>query len=366
MINLIKYLFRIMAATTVVMLTVMFTFFIGIIMLGVIVAGFSESELDEGLIAQREHIYGTETSSNELLVIDINGLILGEREYSDPWLAGFETGITYGYEVKDALKEAAEDESIKGILLRVNSPGGTIFGSHAILEGVEEYKLKTGKPVIAYVSGVAASGSYWAILDADEIVADYGTTIGSIGIIFGPFKYYDGVTSEDGGIFMGGVVTERGIETTYITAGRSKDLGNPYRQLSSEETVRLQEMVNDQYLDFVNLVAAHRELEPEAVVNSIGALVYGEKAANELGLIDQMGTRDQAILRLAEAAGVADDFQVVEIENDFGFWDAFLSAHFLARISAPDSDKMTQAQRQVCTLNSTLLAYHGDPQALCQ
>ena len=86
--------------------------------------------------------------------------------------------------MEDNIWQAAKEDSIKGVVLMVNSPGGTIFGSNAILDGVKEYKNETGKPVIAFVTGMAASGGYWASLGADEIIADSGSTIGSIGVIF--------------------------------------------------------------------------------------------------------------------------------------------------------------------------------------
>jgi protease-4 len=277
-------------------------------------------------------VAGNKNSNNELLTISISGVIMGEPEPADDWLTGLSSGITYGYQVKEQLAKAADDPKIKGIFLYINSPGGTIFGSNAILEGVSEYKKKTGRPVIAFVSGMAASGGYWSSLASDQIIADTGTTIGSIGVIFGPFKYYDSVVSEDGGILTGGVVTEKGIHTTYITGGRSKDIGNPYRQLKAEEVATLQNMVNQSYDQFVGKVAQYRGIAPDVIKNQIGALIYSEQQAQTLQLIDGVGSKESTYLLLAQKANLGDDYKVTRVEQAPTFLGTVLKlyrVHFL-------------------------------------
>lgn len=361
MIRLLKHLFSLVASTVVVMFTVSLVFFIMIMGLGVLAAALVDTEEPLSLLSEREVVFGSESSKNEILAIDVTGLIMGEREPTDDWLSGLDFGTTYGYEVKEMLVEAAGKNSIKGVILMVNSPGGTIFGSQAILDGVNYYKSQTGKPVLAFVGGMAASGGYWSILSADEIIADSGTTIGSIGILFGPFKYYDTVVSEDGGAFIGGVMTEQGISTTYITAGKSKDLGNPYRQLTAEETAVLQDMVNESYVSFVNLVSEYRDIPQDQIVNSLGALVFGESAARERGLIDALGSREQAFLRTASLAGVEDSFKIVRVKSSLSFWESAFASLLL---SSPGA-KSVPSNSSACVLSSMVLAYHGDVQHLC-
>src|SRR5690606_18222954 len=128
--------------------------------------------------------------------------------YFDLWDVA---GMTYGYRIQQALEAAAKDDGIKGVLLEVDTPGGTIFGSQAIYEGIVRYREKTGRPVIAHVEGLAASGGVWAMVGADEIYADFGTSIGSIGVIGPMLTFYDRPTAFDGGLLGGGVTTERGI-----------------------------------------------------------------------------------------------------------------------------------------------------------
>jgi len=301
---------------------------------------------------------GDVNSKNKLLQIPIHGVILTEKS-TDQLSDFFETSITYGYAVKDVIKKAAKDEDIKGIFLHIDSPGGTVGGAKAIADGIQEYRQATGKPVYAYISGTAASGGYWAAVAADRIIADTGSSVGSIGVIFGPFKYYDTVTSEDGGIFSGGVVTEKGIQTTYITAGRSKDIGNPYRQLTEEETASLQESVNDVYQVFVDQVASGRGISRDEVITNLGAMIYSEKQAISRKMIDAVGTRDEVEKELVSQSGISsDDYQIVSVASIGSVWNSLLG---VSQLWSPKKVALSG-----CPLSRVVLAYHGDVASLCR
>ncbi|HSX17446.1 MAG TPA: S49 family peptidase [Patescibacteria group bacterium] len=239
----------------------------------------------------------------------------------------------------------------------MSSPGGTIYGARAIADGVAYYKKTTGNPVYAYVEGQAASGGYWAISGADKIIADYGSDIGSIGVIMGPFEYYDTVLAEDGGLLSGGVVTQNGIQSTYISAGKYKDMGNPYRKLSAGEIALLQKSVNNEYDTFVQYVSQHRHIAEATIRDTIGAAAYDNKTALEYKLIDQTGSRDDAYAALAKAAGIQDDFTIVREEQSQGFIESLLSA----TVRKPQ----VQAKANICSQTQGVLAYHGDVTALC-
>ena len=259
---------------------------------------------------------------------------------------------------------AAKDDDIDGVILVIDSPGGTIFGSQAIADGVANYRKETGKPVITYVSGMAASGGYWSAVASDLIVADHGTAIGSIGVIYGPFKYYDKVVAEDGGAFLGGVVTQGGVESTYITAGRSKDIGNPYRRLTEDEINKLQGNVNDSYSEFVAHVAAHRSMSEDKVRNELGAMIYGEKQARDLGMIDMIGSREEAYRILADKAGErGEDFRIIRQTNPTDFWSSVLGA--VTQKQTPTAESSLSTLR-MCGLSSNVLAFHGDVSSLCR
>lgn len=299
-------------------------------------------------------VYGA--GYEQLLSIKVTGMIVGSDDDS---AAGYGSGYTSGYTVKDKLLAAAEDDTISGVILEVNSPGGTIYGARAIADGVTTYQEKSGKPVYTYVEGQAASGGYWAAAATDKIIADYGSDVGSIGIIMGPFQYYDKLLAEDGGLLSGGVITQNGIENTYISAGTSKDAGSPYRRLTPQELNILQTSVNNEYDGFVSYVSKHRDI-PEATIRStIGAMAYDNKTALAYKLIDHTGSRDAAYAALAKAAGVEDDYQVIREDEPFSFWDVAMSAVTI-------KPRKQAAKPDLCSLTRASLAYHGDASLLCK
>ena len=125
--------------------------------------------LGEDTSAQTEYpaVYGD--GANQLLSIKVNGVIMGDSADNEMPL-GDVGGNAYGYDIKAKLYAAAADDNIKGVILDINSPGGTIYGSRAIADGVKYYKDTTKKPVYAFISGIGASGAYWAAASADPTV----------------------------------------------------------------------------------------------------------------------------------------------------------------------------------------------------
>lgn len=310
------------------------------------------------------HVYGDELSANKLLAIDVKGPIEGSASSEDSLGALFGADLSaYGYDIKRQLVEAASNDVYGGVILQIDSPGGTIFGSKAIADGVAYYSSKTGRPVYAYVQGMAASGAYWAAASADRIIADAGTAVGSIGVIYGPFTYLDKVVAIDGGLLSGGVVTQNGVEQTYITAGEGKDAGNPFRRLTQREQEIMQQSVNDNYDQFVAYVAKQRDISEQAVRSDIGAHVYGEKVAQQKGLIDATLTRESAYIALAKAAGVSgSDFEVVTEASV----DAGLLSWFSARLHATQPKTTSRAAAQACSGGITVpVVYFGDPTQVC-
>lgn len=262
---------------------------------------------------------GNEDSDTSILVIPIQGVILSERS-SDLGFFDFlgEEGVTYGDEVKESLKRAAEDNSIRAILLEINSPGGTIPGAKAITDGVRYYRNSTKHPVYAHITDMGASGGYWAAASTDYIVSEIGSTVGSIGVIMGPFKYYDGLVSEQD--FFGGVQTENGITNRYFSAGQYKDTGSPYRKLTEEEERHWQTSLNNEYARFVDYVSQQRGIERDTIINTIKALPYETTRALQLRLIDAEGSQEEALELLAKQAGIS-DYSVLQESPSFGFFE---------------------------------------------
>lgn len=329
-------------------------FFVGIA--AIIAAALPEDDDDDAL--QTDYLYGNEGADDKLLVVRVEGVIMGEM-LEEPL---FSVGLAYGYEVKELLRKAAEEDDIKGVLLWMSTPGGTIYGSRAIADGVAEYQASTGNPVVAYVSGVSASGGMYGMSGADVILADHGSLVGSIGVIFGPFAFYDGVIATDGGLLGGGITTTDGITVEYLTAGRSKDVGNPFRPMTEEERAILQEGLDAEYDEFVAYVAEQRGIEDAFIRDEIGAMIYGNARAIELGLIDGTATLQEAYERLASEAGLSSPrFQVVEESGGSSLFGALVQSG----IDGESLATIAEAAPEVCFPAGAMLAYWGDPANLC-
>ena len=277
---------------------------------------------------------------------------------------------TYGYDIVDTLEEAAKDDSIKGIFMPFRTPGGTIFGSQAIYRAIKEYRETTGNPVVVYIEGISASGGVMAMVAADNIYADYGSLIGSIGVLGPSLTYFNKPMATDGGLFGGGIVTEGGIEKTAITAGRGKDIGNPFRKPSEEEIANLMAGVNNEYENFVNHVAKNRNMEPEMIRNEMGAQIFDNKMAQTYGLIDNTQYRGEAIVSLAKMAKLGDDYKLIKAVHDRqSLMDQLLGVFYKSSPTLQESVQYTQQQlrSQLCGNSRQLtLAYHGDLASICQ
>lgn len=341
---------------TALFLGVIFLMFLG---LGIGLATQKSEIADPVSGVHLEYSSGDVDSEHQFVTIPIEGVILGEPLKTDSFLELFsELGVTYGYEVKDQLTDLAQDEEVDGVILEIHSPGGTLYGTRAITDGVEEFKKVTGKPVYAYIGSVAASGGYWVAASADKIVADAGTTIGSIGVIMGPFKYYDTVISESEGLFGTAVDTKNGVSTEYITAGESKDLGNPYRKMTDKEKQVLQSGTNRAYQSFVDYVSDKRQLSTDKIKNEIGALVYSEYQAKDLGLIDETGSKESTYLLLARDLGIADDdFKIMQTHGEPGIIKSWFSS-FLNKTPVQNLGLSFCHQ-------PAIMAYMGNPSVYC-
>lgn len=357
--SLAKFAAYVFVGWNTIWLSVFGSFMFGLIMLIAIGASLGEATLTPPKLGELEHVWGDAASANQLLVIPVNGVIVGDSDQDSAGVGTGFGGVVNGYSIKAKLREAADRPEVMGVMLSINSPGGTIYGARAIADGIKYYRERSKHPIYTHIQGVGASGAYWAASATDRILADYGSDIGSIGVIMGPFKYYDTVLSESGGLFGGGVLTQNGIETVTLTAGRSKDVGNPYRRLTKDEVQQLQLSVNNEYDNFVQFVSQQRKLTTDKIRNQIGAMIYDNKSAQSLGLIDGSASQEEAYVRLAKAANL-DDYQVMRELRPLSFVDSLLTAAGVKPRTAAEVPFNT------CNLTQVRLAYHGDVANLCQ
>ncbi len=173
------------------------------------------------------------------------------------------------------IQKAKEDKNIKGILFVVNSPGGAVAPSVELAYAIKE--LKDIKPVVVYASGVIASGSYYASIWANKIIANPGSMVGSIGVIM------QGVNVEE-------LMQKIGVSTQTVKAGKYKESGTPTRKWTDFEEKQLQSVIDDTYNMFISDVANARNLDIKNHTQFADAKIFTSKQAKEVGLVDEVAT----------------------------------------------------------------------------
>ena len=177
------------------------------------------------------------------------------------------------------IENAKKDKNIKGILFVVNSPGGAVAPSIELAYAIKE--LKQIKPVVVYASGVIASGSYYASIWANKIVANPGSMVGSIGVIM------QGVNTEE-------LMQKIGVSTQTVKAGKYKESGTPTRKWFDYEEKQLQSVIDDTYEMFISDVASARNLDVKNHTLYADAKIFTSKQAKEVGLVDDVATLSYA------------------------------------------------------------------------
>jgi protease-4 len=187
------------------------------------------------------------------------------------------------------IEEAQKNKAIKGVLLTVNSPGGAVPPSIEIAYAIKE--LQQHKPVIAYASGIMASGSYYSSIYAQKIIANPGAIVGSIGVIMESANVKE-------------LMDKIGIKTQIVKQGTYKEAGTPTREWTTEERAELETLTRDTYTLFVHDVATARGLDEKASKSYADAHIFSSQRAKKVGLIDEIGIKNQAKTQLAKVANV--------------------------------------------------------------
>ncbi|MCC6191541.1 MAG: signal peptide peptidase SppA [Anaerolineales bacterium] len=209
----------------------------------------------------------------------------------------------------DQIERAAEDDAVRAILLRVNSPGGGVAASDIIYHALKQ----VDKPIVVLMGDTAASGGYYISMAADWLIANPNTLTGSIGVIS------EFPTAE-------GLLEEIGVEFVVITSGARKDFGSPYRDMTPEERAYWQTTVDEIYADFVAIVAEGRGMTVDDVLPLADGGVFTGQQALEAGLIDALGYEDDAIAKAAELGGIRGEPRLIEYDVAPGFFDLLRQA----------------------------------------
>ncbi len=221
-------------------------------------------------------------------------------------LVRIEGVILAAEDVIEELNEYRDDDKIQAIVLRIDSPGGAVVPSQEIYETVRQ--VKTTKKVVASMGTVAASGGYYIASAADWVIANPGTLTGSIGVIMEMPNF-------------SGLLEKVGVEAMVIKSGKNKDVGSPFRKMSADEKELLQDVIDDVHSQFVSAVAQSRALDVEEVRALADGRIFTGRQAKEVGLVDALGTLEEAIAKTAELAGIEGKPQIVESRDPYSFFD---------------------------------------------
>ncbi|WP_246941237.1 signal peptide peptidase SppA [Bacillus pinisoli] len=254
---------------------------------------FMETVLEEG-----DLIY-------KIAVLDVNGAIMDTGDVSSFFQSA-------GYDHRAFLRmldKAAEDDSVRGILIRVNSPGGGVVESAEIHDRIKDIQAETEKPVYISMGSIAASGGYYIAAPADKIYASPETLTGSLGVIFQSLNY-------------SGLAEKYGVMMETVKSGPYKDIMSPTREMTEDERQILQSMINNSYSGFVKVISEGRNLSEEQVRKIADGRIYDGRQAKDLQLIDEFGYWEDAIEGLKADFDLG-DVTVIQYEAAYGFSSIF-------------------------------------------
>lgn len=223
---------------------------------------------------------------DKVAVVYAVGSIVPGKSQDDPLMGQIMGSDT----IVKALKEANDDERVKAIVLRVNSPGGSSLASDLIWRQTQIIE----KPIIASMGDIAASGGYYISMGADKIIAEPGTITGSIGVVGGKLKMAD-------------MYDKIGLTTEIISRGKNSGLFTTMDKFTKSERAAVMTMMEDVYVQFTSKAAEGRKLEPEKLLELAGGKIYTGRDAKRVGLVDELGTLEDAILAAKQLAGIDTD-----------------------------------------------------------
>jgi len=231
-------------------------------------------------------------------ILEIHGTMSGDGSdpaYNQEWLL-------------ERMDDMINDDHNKGLMLSVDTPGGSVYTIDELYLKIKEYQNKTNRPVYAYMESMAASGGYYISAPADKIYANRNCWTGSIGVTVG--TVYD----------ISGFLEELGIATVTITAGDNKAMGSSVEPLTEEQKSIYQSLVDEAYDQFVKIVSEGRKMNLKKVIELADGRVYTAKQAKENGLIDEIGTRDEAISDMKIHHDLLNcEVEIMSYEPEFSF-----------------------------------------------
>lgn len=240
-----------------------------------------------------------------------------------------EANSTYNQEwLLETIEDLASDPGNKGIILDINSPGGTVYEADELYLALLEYR-ETGKPVYAYFESMAASGGYYIACAATDIIANRNTLTGSIGVIAGQ------------SLDLTGLMEKYGVKSETIHAGKNKNMGNYNEPMTDEQRAILQSIADECYEQFTDIVAKARNMKIEKVQELADGRVYTAKQALNAGLVDSIGTFEDAEKQMEAMEFEGEDYMVEDYkyERTLGFYDYLYG--FTSKIAPGQASSIT-------------------------
>lgn len=240
---------------------------------------------------KEEQLSGSGTA--KMLVVELSGLISSQEG------SGLVPQPNLLAQVKEELSRAAEDDQVKALVLRINSPGGTVTASDILYHEVRIFKEKRKIPVVASIMDVGASGGYYVAAAADKILVHPSSVTGSLGVIMLTMN-------------ARGLLEKVGVEATAVTSGPKKDMGSPFRAMTDEERAIFQGVIDSFYERFLTVIREGRpNLTPEQIRKLADGRIYSGEQAKAAGLVDAVGYLDDAIELAKKDAGLTEARVVV-------------------------------------------------------
>ncbi|WP_407269751.1 signal peptide peptidase SppA [Radiobacillus sp. PE A8.2] len=275
---------------------------------------FSMEQIDDDI---SEKVIEEGAGTNKIAVLHLNGVI------QDTTPSSFiNTGAYNHKRFLEMLDKAGEDRNVSGIILRVNTPGGGVVESAEIHDKIVEIQEEYEKPVYVSMGNTAASGGYYIAAPADKIIAHNATLTGSIGVIMESFNFAE-------------LADKIGVDFNTIKSGEYKDIMSTSREMTDSEREILQTMIDDMYDDFVQVIVDGRDLSEPRVRELGDGRVYTGAQAQEVNLVDELGSLDDTIAMMIEEQELG-NAKVVEYEQGLGI-NQFLGVSMQSMFRA-DSD----------------------------
>ena len=201
-------------------------------------------------------------------------------------------------EVVSQLRKAQKDPEVKAVVLKINSPGGSVTASDILYNEIVAFKQKTKAKVVVVMMGVAASGGYYISLPADYILAHPTSITGSVGVLF---------IRPD----VAGLMGKIGIEVEVSKTGKNKDMGSPFRQATAEERQIIKDMIDQLGKRFLDRIAEHRKIDPQRMKEISSARIFLAEDALKLGMVDRVGYIGEAVSLAKKLAELPENAKVV-------------------------------------------------------